>query len=69
MSFSEPQQMPSLVLHVNPGGLENGGGIGRMIGYMIDAWRDKPRHPDMRVLDTVGPGIFCFHPGILPDVF
>jgi hypothetical protein len=32
MSLSESQQMPSLILHVSPGGLENGGGIGRMIG-------------------------------------
>lgn len=33
-----------------------------MIGYMIDAWRDKPRHPDMRVLDTRGPGHILFSP-------
>ena len=62
MKVSEPQQTPSLVLHVNPGGLENGGGIGRMIGYMIDAWRDRPEHPDMRVLDSRGPGHILFSP-------
>jgi glycosyltransferase involved in cell wall biosynthesis len=49
-------ELPTLVLHVNPGGLEHGGGIGRMIGYMIDAWKQRPQHPDMRVLDTRGSG-------------
>jgi glycosyltransferase involved in cell wall biosynthesis len=62
MKVNAPQRMPSLVLHVDPGGLENGGGIGRMIGYMIDAWRDRPEHPDMRVLDSRGPGQILLSP-------
>jgi glycosyltransferase involved in cell wall biosynthesis len=56
MKPTEATTMPSLVLHVNPGGLEHGGGIGRMIGYMIDAWQDQPDRPGMRVLDTRGAG-------------
>jgi glycosyltransferase involved in cell wall biosynthesis len=54
--------MPALVLHVCPGGLEHGGGIGRMIGYMIDAWREMPEHPQMRVLDTRGSGHIVLSP-------
>ena len=55
-------QMPALVLHVSPGGLEHGGGIGRMIGYMIDAWRQVPDRPQMRVLDTRGSGHILLSP-------
>ena len=55
-------ELPALVLHVNPGGLEHGGGIGRMIGYMIDAWKQRPQHPDMRVLDTRGAGHILMSP-------
>lgn len=44
------------VLTVNPGGLENGGGIGRMIGYMVDAWRHKPDAPQFTIMDSRGPG-------------
>lgn len=62
MTMSEFQRMPSLVLHVSPGGLEHGGGMGRMIGYMIDAWRQWPEHPDMRVLDSRGPGHIALSP-------
>ena len=55
-------ELPGLVLHINPGGLEHGGGIGRMIGYMIDAWKQRPQHPDMRVLDTRGAGHIALSP-------
>lgn len=58
----ESNRTPCLVLHVSPGGLEHGGGIGRMIGYMIDAWHDRPEPPDLRVLDTRGPGHILFSP-------
>ncbi len=54
--------MPAVVLHVTPGGLEHGGGIGRMIGYMIDAWRQMPDRPQMRVLDTRGSGHILYSP-------
>ncbi len=33
-----------------------------MIGYMIDAWHQRPEHPEMRVLDTRGPGHIVFSP-------
>jgi glycosyltransferase involved in cell wall biosynthesis len=33
-----------------------------MIGYMIDAWRDRPGHPEMRVLDTRGGGHILLSP-------
>ncbi|HVJ54432.1 MAG TPA: glycosyltransferase [Aliidongia sp.] len=36
------------------GGLENGGGIGRMVGYVLTAWNEQAR-PPMQVIDTRGP--------------
>jgi glycosyltransferase involved in cell wall biosynthesis len=54
--------MPTLVLHVTPGGLEHGGGIGRVISYMIDAWRAEQRQAEMRVIDTRGPGHILLSP-------
>ena len=30
------------MISVNPGGLEHGGGIGRMVGYMVEAFQDRP---------------------------
>ncbi len=36
------------------GGLENGGGIGRMVGYVVAAWNSGGR-PPMTVIDTRGP--------------
>jgi glycosyltransferase involved in cell wall biosynthesis len=36
------------------GGLENGGGIGRLVGYVVAAWNDQARGP-MHVIDTRGP--------------
>ncbi|MGH3185381.1 MAG: glycosyltransferase, partial [Streptosporangiaceae bacterium] len=35
-------------------GLENAGGIGRMVGYVMAAWNDGTR-PPMQVIDTRGP--------------
>lgn len=48
--------MPSLppVLIVTAGGLDHGGGIGRVIGYMIDGWAGVAEAPEWRVLDTRG---------------
>lgn len=43
------------ILMVTGGGLENGGGIGRMVGYVMAAWNDSTR-PPMQVIDTRGPG-------------
>src|ERR1700722_11625009 len=42
------------ILMVTGGGLENGGGIGRMVGYVVAAWRQQVR-PPMVVIDTRGP--------------
>lgn len=42
------------ILMVTGGGLENGGGIGRMVGYVMAAWNDSTR-PPMLVIDTRGP--------------
>ena len=42
------------VLILTPGGLENGGGIGRLVGYMVEAWHCKNR-PSIKVIDTRGP--------------
>jgi hypothetical protein len=62
MHAEQFSELPALVLQVSPGGLEHGGGIGRMIGYMIDAWKQRPQHPDMRVLDTRGAGHIVLSP-------
>ena len=42
--------------------LQYAGGIGRMIGYMIDAWGNRRTHPDIRVLDSRGPGHILLSP-------
>ena len=43
------------VLAVSSGGLENGGGIGRMIGYMAAAWQARADGPRLVVVDSRGP--------------
>ena len=56
VDLGEPQQVPSLVLQVSPGGLEYAGGIGRMIGYMIDAWGNRRSAPgDRQGVDGASP--------------
>jgi glycosyltransferase involved in cell wall biosynthesis len=42
------------ILMITGGGLENGGGIGRLIGYVVTAWNDQARGK-MRVIDSRGP--------------
>ncbi len=54
MNFLEPGIDDRPVLILTPGGLENGGGIGRLIGYMVEAWRGK-NLPPIKVIDTRGP--------------
>ena len=44
------------VLVVTAGGLEHGGGIGRMVGYLTDEWSLDPAGPDFQILDPRGPG-------------
>ncbi len=43
------------VLVFTAGGLEHGGGIGRMIGYMCEAWPAAANWPKPEVVDTRGP--------------
>jgi glycosyltransferase involved in cell wall biosynthesis len=42
------------VIMVLAGGIENGGGIGRMVGYVMTAWNGGARRP-MTFIDTRGP--------------
>jgi len=44
------------VLVVTAGGLEHGGGIGRMVGYLADEWDRDPAASDYEILDPRGPG-------------
>ena len=44
------------ILILTAGGLENGGGIGRMVGYLIDEWRRDTTSPSFEILDTRGAG-------------
>ena len=43
------------VLIVAPGGLENGGGIGRQMGYFLRAYQAKEQRLHYRVIDLRGP--------------
>jgi glycosyltransferase involved in cell wall biosynthesis len=51
---SSRRQPDRPILMITGGGLENGGGIGRMVGYVMGAWNDAQR-PPMQVIDTRGP--------------
>ena len=51
----EPESRRATVLMMWAGGLEHGGGIGRQIGYFLDAASAVPQAPDYRVIDTRGP--------------
>ncbi|MBX9635872.1 MAG: hypothetical protein K2X44_12895, partial [Magnetospirillum sp.] len=42
------------VLILLPGGLEHSGGIGRVMGYLLDAWAGQGNAPRIRVIDTRG---------------
>ncbi|MBV8168574.1 MAG: glycosyltransferase, partial [Alphaproteobacteria bacterium] len=54
-SPSQPEVLPEILI-VTAGGLEHGGGIGRVIGYMVDGWT-RPDAPRWRVVDTRGPRV------------
>src|SRR5262249_8804844 len=43
------------VLIVAPGGLENGGGIGRQMGYFLRAYQATEQRLHYRVIDSRGP--------------
>jgi hypothetical protein len=50
-----PRTSPINVLVLCPGGLEHGGGIGRQMGYFLDALPKDAEAPAYRVVDTRGP--------------
>ena len=57
--------MSSSKMHVCllcPGGLEYAGGIGRVIGYILDVWRNQPDAPSVVLIDTRGTGHIAFSP-------
>jgi glycosyltransferase involved in cell wall biosynthesis len=45
-----------------PGGLDHSGGIGRAIGYLIEAWDANDEPPPVRVIDTRGSGHIALSP-------
>ena len=51
-----------VIIMVTPGGLEHGGGIGRVIGYLLDAWAAKKDPPAIQIVDSRGPGSIIFSP-------
>jgi glycosyltransferase involved in cell wall biosynthesis len=51
---SERPRKRGTVFVICPGGLENGGGIGRQMGYFIDAHRARTNAIDYRILDSRG---------------
>lgn len=50
------------VAFATPGGLEHGGGIGRMAGYAVDRFAASGAGPDCSVLDTRGGGSVWLSP-------
>lgn len=51
----ETRAMLRPVMIFTSGGLENGGGIGRMVGYMVKAWQARGDAPKLVIVDTRGP--------------
>jgi glycosyltransferase involved in cell wall biosynthesis len=54
--------MPQHILIVTPGGLEHGGGIGRVVGYFLAAWRSITDAPGYTVIDSRGAGHVALSP-------
>lgn len=50
------------IAFVTPGGLDAGGGIGRMTGYIVDHFRRDGRGPDCTVIDPRGGGSVWWSP-------
>lgn len=60
----QTRPQPATVVIVGPGGLENGGGIGRQMGYFLAVQESLRRDVVYRVVDTRGPwflGASPFH--------
>ena len=51
-----------LVCILCPGDLEHAGGIGRMLGYLLQAWQHSDDAPPVRLIDTRGPRHIAFAP-------
>lgn len=51
------------VLYVTPGGAAGRGGMGRFARYVARAAAERPDGPDLRMLDSYGPGPFWQMPG------
>lgn len=47
---------------VCPGGLEHSGGIGRLVGYLLEALARQPAAPMVRLLDSRGSGHVALSP-------
>lgn len=54
--------MHKKVLLVCPGGLEHGGGMGRMVGYFVGIWSTQRDAPEFRIIDDYGPGHLVWAP-------
>jgi glycosyltransferase involved in cell wall biosynthesis len=48
---------------LTPGDLDHSGGIGRAIGYVVDAWRRGGHAPAFFLIDTRGPAHIALAPG------
>ena len=53
MGFRRKKASRACIVFATPGALDGGGGIGRMTGYIVDAFRNNPAAPDTVVLDMV----------------
>jgi glycosyltransferase involved in cell wall biosynthesis len=54
-----------LVLIINPAGLRERGGMGRMVRYLVEAWRERDSAPRVEVVDSRGRGSVLFAPFFL----
>jgi glycosyltransferase involved in cell wall biosynthesis len=55
----EPRKLVCLLM---PGGLEHSGGIGRVMGYLVDCWSGDEAGPATLVFDTRGAGHIALAP-------
>ncbi len=53
------------VIILTPGGLEHGGGIGRLMGYVVDAWSRGHLDGRVRLIDSRGTGSVLWSPVFL----
>lgn len=58
----EPSRQAPLICVACPGGTEHSGGIGRVLGYLMAAWRSRTPAPDVLLLDTRSRFHIAFSP-------